>query len=225
MMILLIEDDADTADFVACGLREKGHGVDLVSNGHEGLFRASGGGYEVMIIDRMLPGMDGLTIVKALRGAKVMSPALLLSALGNVHDRVEGLEAGADDYLVKPFDFAELLARVNALARRPPLAAAGTILKVEDLEMDLLERTVTRGTRCIELQQREFALLEYLMRNAGRAVTRILLLEKVWGLHFDPRTSVVETHISRLRAKIDRDFPCPLLHTVRGTGYRLGASA
>lgn len=224
MKILLIEDDPHTSAYVANGLREHGHVVDLADNGRDGLIRASGGGYDVLVIDRMLPGLDGLAIVKTIRSAGTKAPVLLLTTLGGVNDRVEGLEAGADDYLTKPFAFAELHARVNALARRPPLAEEATVLRVGDLEMNRLKRTVTRGGIQIELQPQEFRLLEYLMRNAGQVVTRTMLLENVWEFHFDPRTSVVETHISRLRAKIDRDFGEELLHTVRGSGYSIGVS-
>jgi two-component system OmpR family response regulator len=224
MKILLIEDDPHTSAYVANGLREHGHVVDHSDNGRDGLLRAAGGGHDVLIIDRMLPGLDGLAIVKTIRAAGTRSPVLLLTTLGGVNDRVDGLEAGADDYLTKPFAFAELLARVNALARRPPMAEEATILRVADLEMNRLKRTVTRGGTQIELQPQEFRLLEYLMRNAGQVVTRTMLLENVWEFHFDPRTSVVETHISRLRAKIDRDFDEELLQTVRGSGYSLGDS-
>ena len=224
MKILLIEDDPHTSAYVANGLREHGHVVEHSASGRDGLFLASGGGYDVMVIDRMLPGLDGLAIVKTVRAAGVKAPVLLLTTLGGVNDRVEGLEAGADDYLTKPFAFAELLARVNALARRPPMADEGTVLRVGDLELDRLKRTVTRGGKRIELQAQEFRLLEYLMRNSGQVVTRTMLLENVWGFHFDPHTSVVETHISRLRAKVDRDFDDELIHTVRGSGYSLDVS-
>jgi two-component system OmpR family response regulator len=223
MKILLIEDDVETALYVANGLREQGHVVDAVADGRDGLLRAAGEAYEVMIVDRMLPGLDGLGIVKTLRGAGVKTPILLLTTMGGVRDRVEGLEAGGDDYLIKPFAFAELLARVHALARRPPMAAVATALRVADLEMDLLKRTVTRQGRRIELQPQEFKLLEYLLRHAGRIVTRTMLLENVWEFHFDPTTNVVETHVSRLRGKIDRGFAVELLHTVRGAGYCLRA--
>jgi two-component system OmpR family response regulator len=225
LKILLIEDDLDTSRFVAGGLRERGHVVDQSADGRDGLFLASEEGYDVMVIDRMLPRVDGLAIVKTVRAAGVRAPVLILTTLGGVNDRVEGLEAGADDYLVKPFAFAELLARVNALARRPPITAEESVLRVGDLEMNRLKRTVTRAGRRIELQQQEFKLLEYLMRNSGQVVTRTMLLENVWEFHFDPRTSVVETHISRLRAKVDRDFDRELIHTVRGSGYRLSESA
>jgi len=177
-----------------------------------------------MVIDRMLPGVDGLTIVKRVRAAGIQVPVLLLTTLGGINDRVEGLEAGADDYLTKPFAFAELLARVHALARRRPLAEEETLLRVADLELNRLERTVTRAGKKIELQAQEFRLLEYLMRNAGQGVTRTMLLQNVWNFHFDPRTTVVETHISRLRAKVDRDFDEELIHTVRGSGYSLGVA-
>lgn len=223
MKILLIEDDVETALYVANGLREQGHVVDAVADGRDGLLRAAGEAYEVMIVDRMLPGLDGIGIVKTLRGAGVRTPVLLLTTMGGVHDRVEGLEAGGDDYLIKPFAFAELLARVNALARRPPIADVPTVLRAADLEMDLLKRTVTRQGRRIDLQPQEFKLLEYLLRHAGRIVTRTMLLENVWDFHFDPTTNVVETHVSRLRGKIDRGFAVELLHTVRGAGYCLRA--
>ena len=225
MKILLIEDDADTSGFVANGLREHGHVVDQSADGRDGLFLASGEGYDVMVIDRMLPRVDGLAIVKTVRAAGIRSPVLLLTTLAGVNDRVEGLEAGADDYLVKPFAFAELLARVNALARRPPMAEEETVLRVGDLELNRLRRTVTRGGRRIDLQPQEFRLLEYLMHHAGQVVTRTMLLENVWEFHFDPRTSVVETHVSRLRAKVDRGFDQELIHTVRGSGYCLSATA
>lgn len=223
MKVLLIEDDPDTAGFVASGLRENSHLVDHAANGRDGLSLASGGAHDMMVIDRMLPGLDGLSIVKTIRAAGVKAPVLILTNLGGISDRVEGLEAGADDYLVKPFAIAELLARVNALSRRPPMSQAEPVLRVADLELDRLNRTVTRGGRAVELQPQEFRLLEYLMRNAGQVVTRTMLLENVWEYHFDPRTSVVETHISRLRAKVDREFPVELIQTVRGAGYCLRA--
>jgi two-component system OmpR family response regulator len=224
MKILLIEDDMDTSRFVAGGLREHGHVVDASADGRDGLFLALEAGYDVIVMDRMLPRIDGLAIVKTVRAAGIKAPVLILTTLGGVNDRVEGLEAGADDYLVKPFAFAELLARVNALARRLPMAAEETLLRVGDLEMNRLKRTVTRAGRRIELQSQEFKLLEFLMRNAGQIVTRTMLLENVWEFNFDPRTSVVETHISRLRAKVDRDFDRELIRTVRGSGYCLSAS-
>ena len=222
MKILVVEDDAETADYVARGLTEAGHLVDRAADGREGLILASDGGYDALVVDRMLPKLDGLGLVRALRAAGVKTPALFLTARAGVGDRVEGLEAGGDDYLVKPFAFAELLARLNALARRPPLQGGEpTVLRVGDLEMDLLRRTVARAGKRIELQPREFRLLEYLMRRPGQVVTRTMLLEGVWDFHFDPKTSVVETHISRLRAKVDRDFGPELIRTVRGTGYAI----
>ncbi len=219
MKILLVEDDAETADYVARGLQEAGHVVDRAGDGQEGLFLATGGGHDVLVVDRMLPKLDGLSLVRALRAAGIATPALFLTAKSGVGDRVEGLEAGGDDYLTKPFAFAELLARINALARRPALQQEPTVLRVGDLEMDMLKRTVTRGGKRIELQPREFRLLEYLMRRAGQVVTRTMLLEGVWDFHFDPKTSVVETHISRLRAKVDKGFERELIHTMRGAGY------
>jgi two-component system OmpR family response regulator len=216
--ILLIEDDSQTADYIAKGLREHGHVVDKTDNGRDGLYMATGEPYDVMIVDRNLPKMDGLSLVKAARGSGTRTPVLFLTTMGGVDDRVAGLEAGADDYLVKPFAFAELLARVGALARRPPIVAT-TSLRAGDLEIDLLSRAVTRGGKRIELLAQEFKILEYLMRHAGEIVTRTMLLEKVWDFHFDPKTNIVETHISRLRSKIDKGFSQPLLHTVRGAGY------
>jgi two-component system OmpR family response regulator len=224
MKVLLIEDDVKTTAYVKRGLEEHGHVVDTAPNGRDGLFLAAGEAYDVMIVDRMLPGLDGLGIVKTVRAAGVTTPVLFLTTMGGIEDRVEGLEVG-DDYLVKPFAFAELLARINALARRPPIAQVLTILRVADLEMDLIGRKVRRAGREIDLQPREFRLLEYLMRNAGRVVTRTMLLERVWEFHFEPKTNIVETHISRLRAKIDRGFDTELLETVRGSGYLLRAPA
>jgi two-component system OmpR family response regulator len=221
--ILLIEDDRQTADYIAKGLREHGHVVDRSDNGRDGLYMATGEPYDVMIVDRNLPKMDGLSLVKAARGSGTRVPVLFLTTMGGVDDRVAGLEAGADDYLVKPFAFAELLARVGALARRPPIVAQ-TELRVGDLEVNLLARTVVRGGQRIELLAQEFKILEYLMRHTGEIVTRTMLLEKVWDFHFDPRTNIVETHISRLRSKIDKGFDKPLLHTVRGAGYVVRAS-
>ncbi|HVW58314.1 MAG TPA: response regulator transcription factor [Rhizobiaceae bacterium] len=221
MRILLLEDDAKLAAFIAKGLKEAGHILQSVSNGHDALFIATKESFDLLIADRMVPGLDGLSAIKAIRAAGVKIPIIILTAIGGVDDRVEGLEAGADDYLVKPFAFSELLARVNALSRRPPLKAEKTLLTVADLQLDLIRRRVTRQGRSIELQPREFVLLEVLMRNEGRVVTRTMLLEQVWDLHFDPQTSVVETHVSRLRAKIDKPFGKPLLHTVRNIGYSL----
>jgi two-component system OmpR family response regulator len=188
------------------------------------LFLAAGERYDMMVVDRMLPELDGLAIVKTIRGAGIETPVLFLTALGGIDDRVTGLDAGGDDYLVKPFAFSELLARINALARRPPFASAETVLRVADLEMDLLKRTVIRDGQGIDLQPREFRLLEYLLRHAGDVVTRTMLLEHVWDFNFDPRTNVVETHVSRLRSKVDKPFDTPLIHTVRGAGYSVHAT-
>ena len=221
MRVLLVEDDPDTASFVVRGLTEEGHLVDHLADGREGLVQATTQPYDVVILDRMLPGLDGLSIVKTMRGAAVRSPVLFLTSLGGVDDRVEGLEGGGDDYLVKPFAFSELSARVGALGRRQPLKREETVLKAADLEMDLIARTVKRGTVVLDIQPREFRLLEVLMRNKGRVLTRTMLLERVWDFHFDPKTSVVETHVSRLRAKVDRPFEVELIHTVRGTGYTI----
>ncbi len=224
MRILLVEDDTHTASFVAKGLREDGHGVDQADNGKDGLFLATTESYDAIVLDRMLPQLDGMTVLRTLRGAGNHTPVLLLTALGDVDHRVEGLRAGADDYLVKPFAYAELSARLDSLARRGSSGGAEpTRLRVDDLELDLLKREAVRGGRSIELQPREFRLLEYLMRQAGRVVTRTMLLEGVWDYHFDPQTNVIDVHISRLRQKIDHGFPAPLLHTVRGAGYRLGS--
>jgi two-component system OmpR family response regulator len=219
LKILLIEDDRESAEYVANGLREEGHLVAVVASGTEGLICAMGEGFDLLIVDRMIPGLDGLNLVKSLRAAGHHTPVLFLTALGGVEDRVSGLNAGGDDYLVKPFAFSELVARVAALGRRPRATAAETRLHVLDLEIDLLSRTVRRRGELIELQPREFRLLEYLMRHAGQVVTRTMLLEHVWGIHFDPRTNVVETHISRLRTKVDKGFEAELIHTVRGAGY------
>tara|TARA_R110002167_G_scaffold8764_11_gene40088 strand:+ start:697 stop:1374 length:678 start_codon:yes stop_codon:yes gene_type:complete len=223
MRILIVEDDKPTAEFVETGLRELGHVVDLVSNGRDGVMYALDAAYDLAVIDRMLPGLDGLAIVRSLRGSGSGMPIILLTAMGGVDDRVEGLEAGADDYLVKPFAFSELMARINALARRPSLKAQITELHVADLTLDLVRRTTMRAGRNIDLKPREFSVLEVLMRNEGRVVTRTMLLEKVWDFNFLPQTSVVETLISRLRAKIDKPFDVHLLHTVRNTGYSVHA--
>lgn len=226
MRVLVIEDDLEMAGYIRKGLTESGHVVDIASTGPEGLARALGGAYDTMIVDRMLPGLDGLTLIQRLRNESVRTPVLVLSALGKVDDRVTGLKAGGDDYLVKPFAFSELLARLEVLVRR--IGAEDKVvtnLRVADLEMDLLARRVTRAGRAIDVQLREFQLLEYLMRHAERVVTRTMLLEAVWEYHFDPQTNVIDVHISRLRAKIDKDFDQPLLHTIRGVGYSLRASA
>jgi two-component system OmpR family response regulator len=222
MRILLIEDDAEAAAYIAKGLRETGHVVDHSANGKDGLFMAAGENYDVMIIDRMLPGLDGLSIIQTIRAAGKATPVLVLSALGKVDDRVKGLRAGGDDYLVKPFAFAELLARIEALARRGGGAPTETRLRVADLEMDLLGRRVVRAGQDIDLQPREFQLLEYLMRHADQVVTRTMLLENVWDYHFDPQTNLIDVHISRLRQKVDKGHDQALIHTVRGAGYRLG---
>ena len=223
MKILLIEDDQETSDYIARGLREQGHVIDLASNGTDGLFLATTGDYDLLIVDRMIPGTDGLGVVRTLRGTGVRTPVLFLTALGGVGDRVRGLDAGADDYLAKPFAFAELFARINALARRPPLVETQTVLCVGDLEMDLLKRAVSRAGKSIDLQPREFRLVEYLLRNAGRVVTKTMLLEAVWEFHFDPKTNIIETHISRVRTKLGRSGGPELIHTVRGAGYILRA--
>ena len=223
MRILLIEDDPETSRFIRKGLEEAGHVVDHAGDGREGLLLAFDAEHEAIVVDRMLPGLDGLSIVRSLRAAKRSTPVLVLSALGEVDDRVEGLRAGGDDYLVKPFALAELSARLEALARRRGAGDGGagpvTRLAVADLEMDLLARTVTRAGRALELKPREFRLLEYLMRHADQVVTRTMLLEAVWDYHFDPQTNVIDVHVSRLRRKVDRDFGPPLIHTVRGAGY------
>jgi two-component system OmpR family response regulator len=221
MRILLIEDDAETAYYISRGLSEDGHYTSTAHDGREGLRLAGAEDWDLLIVDRMLPEMDGLSIVQALRSAGSITPVLFLTTLGGVDDRVHGLNAGADDYLVKPFSFAELLARVAALGRRSPRLAVETNLKIADLEIDLLARTVVRAGTPIELLPREFRLLEYLMRHAEQTVTRAMLLENVWDVHFEPNTTVVETHISRLRSKIDRGKSIPLIHTLRGTGYTL----
>lgn len=224
MKILLLEDDASMASHLVKGLNQLGNTVDWVTDGREALIQATSQHYDVLVLDRMVPGLDGLGLVKAVRASNVAIPILFLTALGGVDDRVEGLEAGGDDYLVKPFAFSELVARLNALVRRPPTVAADTVLRVGDLEMNLITRKVARAGTRIDLQPREFRLLEVLMRNRGRVMTRTMLLERVWDFHFDPKTSVVETHISRLRTKIDKPFSTELIHTERGMGYVLDAA-
>ena len=226
MRILVVEDDKDVGAFVVRGLREAGHVVELADNGRDGLFLAATGQYDALILDRMLPGgIDGLGIVEALRKTENRTPILILSALAEVDDRIRGLRAGGDDYLTKPFAFGELLARLEALARRSQLVEIQTALTVADLRVDLLAHTATRGGKPIQLQRREFKLLEFLMRHAGQVVTRTMLLENVWEHHFDPQTNVIDVHMSRLRQKIDEGFERPLLHTIRGFGYRLGVDA
>lgn len=223
MRILIVEDDREAANYIRKGLRESGHVVDHAADGEEGLGMARAAEYDVLVVDRMLPRMDGLKVIETLRGEEHRTPVLVLSALGEVDHRVEGLKAGGDDYLVKPYAFAELLARVEALARRRDPEAVRTRLVVGDLEMDLLARTVSRSGDEIILQPREFRLLEFLMKHSGQVVTRTMLLEKVWDYHFDPQTNVIDVHISRLRTKIDKPFAKTMLHTVRGAGYRLQA--
>lgn len=225
MQILLAEDDKETAEFVEHGLGELGHTVLLAKNGPDALHLATTEELDVIILDRMLPGFDGLSVLRRLRAAEIAVPVLLLTALGQIEDRVEGLEAGADDYLVKPFAFSELAARINALARRRPLAPVATELAMGSLRMDLLRRVVMRDGQVIALQPREFRLLEELMRNRDRVVTRTMLLERVWGFHFDPQTNIVETHISRMRSKLNEGDKPDLIETVRGVGYRMADNA
>ncbi|EJW22039.1 hypothetical protein IMCC14465_04330 [alpha proteobacterium IMCC14465] len=221
MHILLIEDDKEASKYVIKGLQESGHIVDHAADGEEGYELSLVGKFDVLIVDRMLPGLDGLTLVERLRQNHVTTPVLFLSALGDVDDRVKGLKSGGDDYLSKPFAFVELLARIDVLVKRGSGHKAETLLSFEDLEMNLLSRRVTRHEKAIDLQPREFKLLEYLLRNAGQVVTRTMLLENVWEYHFDPQTNVIDVHISRLRSKIDKDFDPPLVHTIRGAGYSL----
>ncbi|WP_413206886.1 response regulator transcription factor [Rhodospirillum sp. A1_3_36] len=222
MRILVIEDDKDVSAHLAKGLKEAGHVVDTVADGRDGLYQAASESYDLLVVDRMLPHVDGLTIVRTLRASDNTTPVLFLSALGEVDDRVKGLRAGGDDYLVKPFAFAELLARIDALTRRTGSdGGEQTKLRCADVEMDLLSRKVTRAGQTIDLQPREFRLLEYLLRHAGQVVTRTMLLENVWDYHFDPQTNVVDVHISRLRRKMDEGFPTSFLETVRGAGYVL----
>jgi two-component system, OmpR family, response regulator len=221
MRLLIIEDDHDAADYLAKAFREVGHVADQVFDGEEGLALALDGQYDVLIVDRMLPKRDGLSLIRALRASGVETPALILSALGQVDDRVKGLRAGGDDYLAKPYAFSELLARTEVLSRRRGGRGQETLYRVGDLELDRLSHRVSRGETEIALQPREFRLLEYLMKHAGQVVTRTMLLENVWDYHFDPQTNVIDVHISRLRSKIDKGFARPLLHTVRGAGYMI----
>ena len=223
MRILIVEDDVEAADAMARGLGEAGHETVHAADGVFGLDAARADRFDVLVVDRMMPRMDGLKLVESLRREGDRTPVLFLSALGEIDDRVTGLKAGGDDYLVKPYAFAELIARVEALARRHETGSVQTVLKVGDLEMDLIHRTVTRQGKDIDLQPREFQLLEFMMRHAGQSVTRTMLLEKVWEYHFDPQTNVIDVHISRLRSKIDKGFDKPMLQTVRGAGYRLDA--
>ena len=223
MRVLVVEDDPQTAAFLGKGLREEGHAVDHADNGKDGLFLATTETYDAIVLDRMLPGLEGLTLLRTLRGAGNRTPVLLLSALGDVDHRVEGLRAGSDDYLAKPFAYVELSARLDGIVRRAADTGSGSgKLVVADLLLDLLRHEVSRAGKKIALQPREYRLLEYLMRHPGRAVTRTMLLEAVWDYHFDPQTNVIDVHISRLRQKIDCGFAKPLLHTLRGVGYRLG---
>jgi two-component system OmpR family response regulator len=219
--ILVVEDDTDTADYVTKGLREAGYTVEHVADGRDGLYLASSSAFDAVVMDRMLPGMDGLSVVKALRAAGVETPILILSALAQLDERVIGLKAGGDDYLTKPFGFSELQARIENLVRRRGGKSVETLLKCGDLSMDLLSRKVTRSGKALDLLPREFKLLEYFLRNKDRVVTRTMLLEQVWDYRFDPHTSIIDTHISRLRKKLDEGFATPLLHTLRGVGYRL----
>jgi len=223
MRVLIIEDDREGASWLVKGLKEAGHLADLATDGEEGLAMGREGSHDILIVDRMLPKIDGLSIIRTLRQEGVLTPALILSALGDVDEKVRGLRAGGDDYLAKPYAFTELLARIESLSRRRAGQPQQTRLSVGNLEMDLLARTVKRAGAPILLQPREFKLLEYLMRNAGQVVTRTMLLENVWDYHFDPQTNVIDVHISRLRSKIDKDFPTSLLHTVRGAGYMIRA--
>lgn len=223
MKILVAEDDLQSSEFIRKGLTQEGHQVECLTDGRDVLSACLYTPYDMLVLDRMMPGMDGLTVLKTLRAADRHVPVLFLTAMGDVDDRVEGLLAGGDDYLVKPFHFSELVARVTSLARRPQQNGAATRLSVHDLELDLLERTATRAGTSIDLQAKEFALLEILMRNAGRIVTKTMLLERVWDFNFDPKTTVVETHMSRLRAKVDKPFDVPLIHTTRNSGYSMHA--
>ena len=225
MRMLVVEDDVEAQRYLVNGLRESGHVVDDAADGETGLTLALSRPYDVAVIDRMLPKMDGLRLVQELREHGNVTPVLFLSALSEVDDRVKGLKAGGDDYLTKPYAFVELLARIDALMRRRQPSAVKTRLQVGDLELDLLTRGARRNGTSIELQPREFRLLEYLMRHAGQVVTRTMLLESVWEYHFDPQTNVIDVHVSRLRAKIDKGFEPPLLQTIRGAGYMIRAKA
>jgi two-component system OmpR family response regulator len=223
--VLVVEDDADTAAYIGAGLRQEGFTVEHVADGREGLYLATSSAFDAVVMDRMVPGMDGLTVTRALRAAGIETPILLLSALGHLDERVKGLRAGGDDYLTKPFGFSELHARLENLMRRRSGRAVETTLSCGDLVVDLLTRRVTRAERQLDLLPREFKLLEYLLRNKDRVVTRTMLLEQVWDYRFDPHTSLIDTHISRLRKKLEEGFGAPLLHTVRGAGYRLSIQA
>jgi two-component system OmpR family response regulator len=221
--LLVVEDDRETAEQLVDFLSTSGYQVDLAGDGNDGLRRASSADYAVMTIDRMLPDTDGLAVIRRLREDRILTPALIVSALGEIDDRVRGLRAGGDDYLVKPFAFAELLARVEALARRSATVVKETVLRVGDLELDLVSRTVTRGAKKIELLPREFQVLEYLVRNEGQVVPRAMLLQHVWDLHFDPTTNIIDVYVGRVRRKVDGQLAYPLIHTVRGVGFCLRA--
>jgi two-component system, OmpR family, response regulator len=223
LRILVVEDDGETAGYLTGGLEEEGHAVSWSRAGRDGLFLAMTENFDLLIIDRMLPELDGLTLVKTLRAARIETPVLFLTTMAGIDDRVTGLNAGGDDYLAKPFAFSELVARVKALSRRPRGTTVDTNFKVADLELDVVKHVVKRAGQEIQLQPREFRLLEYLMRHAGQVVTRTMLLDNVWNYHFDPKTNVVESHLSRLRTKIDKGFSPELIHTVRGAGYCLRA--
>ena len=226
MRILIIEDDKEVSDYIAKGLKEAGHTIDQSFDGKDGLFLATTENYDVLLVDRMLPFLDGLTIIKTIRASENHTPVLILSALGDVDDRVKGLKHGGDDYLVKPFAFVELQARIEAISRRKNNNfEQSTCLTVADLEVDLLARKVKRGQHCISLQSREFRLLEYLIKHKGQVVTRTMLLENVWDYRFDPQTNVIDVHISRLRSKIDKGFDRPVLKTIRGAGYMIDEEA
>ena len=221
MRLLIVEDDREAAEYLRKALREAGHMAELAKDGEEGLALAPGGDFDVLVVDRMLPKRDGLSVISELRARGDKTPVLILSALGQVDDRVTGLRAGGDDYLAKPYAFSELLARIEALTRRTSQQSGDTVYRVGDLELDRLSHRMTRGGKDIPLQPREFRLLEYLMRHAGQVVTRTMLLENVWDYHFDPQTNVIDVHVSRLRAKVDKGFDSALLHTVRGAGYMI----
>ncbi len=223
MKVVVAEDDRTSSEFIRKGLSQQGHSVEAVFDGRDALTFCLYNSCDVLVLDRMMPGMDGLSVAKALRASGRSMPILFLTSMGDVDDRVEGLMAGGDDYLVKPFHFSELLARITVLARRPQTAEASTRLSIHDLELDLMAHTATRAGTRIELQAKEFAILALLMRNAGRIVTKTMLLEQVWDFNFDPQTTVVETHMSRLRAKVDKPFEVPLIHTTRNTGYSIHA--
>jgi len=222
--ILVVEDDPDTAETLLNGLRQEGHTVEHVADGRDALYLASAAAFDAIVMDRMIPGLDGLSVLKALRAADIDTPLLILSALGQLDERVKGLRAGGDDYLAKPFAFAELAARLDNILRRPARRDVVTTLTCGDLEMDLLQRRVSRGGARLDLLPREFKLLEYLLRHRDRVVTRTMLLEQLWDYRFDPHTSLIDTHVSRLRKKIDEGFSPQLLHTVRGSGYRLSVT-